>query len=315
MKCVRCGTDSKLKDRPNRTCPKCKGKFAFEPQEKDPVTDQLFKNAIDAVSSSGNIRWGVEHLYYEINRRKRRHRFPFYVSVLLLLGGLAIVPLHFPVTFFVGLVPIFFAVRSLTAAPYVAIDAMTFRRMWDRWCQVHGTPDGVILRSPEIDARHRAARSAPEPAARTEFGKREMATAGVTAASASVPSFGKPDGELEADLADYSFDRAVICDRARTADLLIANNFHFENNCAILSIDGYPESVFDTVKAMIKRNPRLHVFTLHDATPEGCRLAAAIAYAPDWFDGRTTVIDLGLRPRHAGALDRKSTRLNSSHRT
>ena len=33
MKCVRCGNDSKLKDRTNRTCPTCKGKFAFEPKE------------------------------------------------------------------------------------------------------------------------------------------------------------------------------------------------------------------------------------------------------------------------------------------
>jgi hypothetical protein len=27
----------------------------------------------------------------------------------------------------------------------------------------------------------------------------------------------------------------VICDRAQTVDVLLANNFHFENNCAVLS--------------------------------------------------------------------------------
>jgi len=143
-------------------------------------------------------------------------------------------------------------------------------------------PSTVIKRNPEIEARHRE-RNMQGPAPKVAFGKRRPA-----------------ETPLEADIADYSFDRAVICDRARTADLLIANNFHFENNCAILSSDGYPEGVFDTVKTMIKRNPRLHVFTLHDATPDGCRLATKIAEAPDWFAGKTLVVDLGLRPRPAG---------------
>ena len=70
----------------------------------------------------------------------------------------------------------------------------------------------------------------------------------------------------KADLGDYSFDRAVICDRARTVDLLIANNFHFENNCAILSIGGYPKGPFELVRTMLKRNPKLQVFALHDAS-------------------------------------------------
>ena len=34
--------------------------------------------------------------------------------------------------------------------------------------------------------------------------------------------------------------------------MLLANNFHFENNCAILSIEGYPPNVFETVRAMLK---------------------------------------------------------------
>ena len=58
MKCIRCGHDSKYKDRDNRTCPSCKGEFAFEPQDGDPVTDMLFQNAIDAVSADGQDALG-----------------------------------------------------------------------------------------------------------------------------------------------------------------------------------------------------------------------------------------------------------------
>jgi hypothetical protein len=36
----------------------------------------------------------------------------------------------------------------------------------------------------------------------------------------------------EADVPDYSLDTEVICNRAQTVDLRLANDFHFENNCA-----------------------------------------------------------------------------------
>ncbi|HEY4002750.1 MAG TPA: hypothetical protein VGO93_28000 [Candidatus Xenobia bacterium] len=104
-------------------------------------------------------------------------------------------------------------------------------------------------------------------------------------------------------MAEYSFDRAVICDRARTVDTLLANNFHFENNCAVLSWDGYPEDVFDTVRSMLKRNPNLKVFALHDASYDGCMLATRLASDPAWFQGQVTVIDVGLRPRQARPFD------------
>ncbi len=205
-------------------CPQCKGRFAFEPQQGAVLTDLAFKHAVDAVSAGGHLRWGVEHLYYEVCRR-RLHR------------GL-----------FVGL--------RKRIWKTVRVDRATFNRMWERWCRVFDRPEGVIVRQP----RPRETRS------------------------------------VEPDLPDYSFDRAVICDRARTVDLLLANNFHFENNCAILSIEGYPEGPFETVRAMLKRNPRLHVFALHDSTTTGCQLAHRLAGDPAWFRGQVPVVDVGLRP-------------------
>ena len=130
--------------------------------------------------------------------------------------------------------------------------------MWDRWQPVHGRPDSALTRRVSDHA----------PVAR------------------------------EPDVVDYSFDRVVICDRARTVDLLLANNFHFENNCAVLSVDGYPPHVFDTVRAMLQRNPRLEIYVLHDATGAGCRLAHRLANEPEWFEDRD-VVDVGLRVVHA----------------
>jgi hypothetical protein len=193
-----------------------------------------FQRAIEHVSSGGQVRWGVEHLYYEICRRKR------------------LSPL---VGFFVRIFG--------TDTKLVRVTQQRFDSMWQRWLKVHGQPAGVIVRK-------------------------------------ETPS---PKRQLEPDIADYSFDRAVICDRARTVDVLLANNFHFENNCAVLSIDGYPPGPFSTVRGMLKHNPRLQVFALHDATPAGCSLAHKLATDTDWFADQVRVVDVGLRPAHAKPFD------------
>ena len=230
MKCIRCQQDSKYPERKGRRCPKCKGAFAFEPREGDWMSDYAFHRAIDQVSAEGQVRWGVEHLYYEVMRRRRWRA----------LGAL--------------FMKLFFVDTKL-----VRNSALEFAAYWDKWVKVHGQPDGVIVRRKDTPA--------------------------------TTP--------VESDIGDYSFDRAVICDRARTVDVLLANNFHFENNCAVLSIDGYPKGPFETVRQMLKRNPKIKVYALHDATVAGCRLASRLARDPEWFGGSVPIIDVGLRPNHA----------------
>jgi hypothetical protein len=243
MRCIRCQHDCKYRERVDHKCPKCRGEFAFEPQTGALLTDMAFQRAIERVSSAGQVRWGVEHLYYEICRRRRFSKL------------------------------VRFIVRIFGSDPnHVRVTQTQFDTMWQRWLTVHGQPAGVIVRK----------------------------------------TTSSPKRQLEPDIADYSFDRAVICDRARTVDILLANNFHFENNCAVLSVDGYPPGPFSTVQRMLKRNPRLQVFALHDATPVGCSLAHKLATSPEWFAQQVRVVDVGLRPGHAkhfeGLLLPSSTR-------
>jgi hypothetical protein len=83
---------------------------------------------------------------------------------------------------------------------------------------------------------------------------------------------------------------------------LIANNFHFENNCAILSVNGYPQDIAETVLTMLRRNPGLRLFALHDASWEGCRLPLLLR-GERWFpDTAVQIVDLGLRPRHVSMM-------------
>ncbi|MEB3887439.1 hypothetical protein [Lyngbya sp. CCY1209] len=99
------------------------------------------------------------------------------------------------------------------------------------------------------------------------------------------------------EISSYSFDRVIVCDRSAIAQFLLANNFHFEHNCAILSITGYPQSIFRTVLEMLKRNPKLTVYALHDASPRGVGLVHHLRNTPQWFGDRDIEIyDIGLRP-------------------
>lgn len=103
---------------------------------------------------------------------------------------------------------------------------------------------------------------------------------------------------VDPDVAAYSFDRLVVCDHSATAQLLIANNFHFENNCAILSVAGYPRSIFETTMTMLRRNPELKVYAFHDCTPRGVGLIHQLRTSPQWFQNSTVeIFDVGLLPR------------------
>lgn len=271
MICIRCQHDSKYPERKDtKACPNCGGKFAFEPRESDPFTDMAFQKAIDKVSAGGQVKWGVEHLYYELCRKPRNSAamaalFAFILAVGIVMA--VVVAQAAPVALIFYVPAVLLVLRAIVKNVKVRmLPRGDFERMWDRWGTVHGKPKGVIARKPQDD---------------------------------------KPARAQDPDIGDYSFDRAVICDRARTVDLLLANNFHFENNCAVLSVGGYPRQAFETVRRMLRRNPRLEVFVLHDITPEGCRLAHRLAQDPEWFKGMgIRIVDVGLRPVHASPFQK-----------
>jgi hypothetical protein len=271
VKCIRCQHDRKYKDRKDGACPKCRHRFAFEPRHGAKLTDQAFQHAIDRVSGNGTLRWGAEHLYYELGRRMRprfwlRTRSSQIVGIVVAAIGL-VVTYQLGLVFMLGFLLIVGGLIALqwrrSRTRTIGLEEHQFRHMLATWSRTHGQPEGLIVR-PSLPAGSRSRRL------------------------------------LEADIADYSFDRAVICDRARTVDLLLANNFHFENNCAVLAIEGYPPGPFETVRTMLKRNPKLRVFALHDATVAGCTLAHRLTSDPAWFAGQVPVTDVGLRPGHAG---------------
>ena len=114
---------------------------------------------------------------------------------------------------------------------------------------------------------------------------------------ASQPWSPPCSAEIAPDLKLYSFDLVLICDSDAIAQFLIANNFHFERNCPVLSIHGYPQSIFSTLMTMLRRNPELKVYALHSATVSGVAMAYQLRTSPDWFaHSSAQIYDLGLSP-------------------
>ena len=97
----------------------------------------------------------------------------------------------------------------------------------------------------------------------------------------------------------YEFDRVVVCDSPKIAKLLLKNNFHFENNCAVMAIDRYPQNIFASVKEMLDRTPDLKVFAFHDCSPQGLRMIRHLRTEKIWFpDLGVPIISAGILPRH-----------------
>lgn len=149
--------------------------------------------------------------------------------------------------------------RTLGKGTRVTLARERFDGLWARWQSVHGAPEGVVT---------------PRP---------------VQAAAAAT---------READLGDYSFDRAIITDSAWMVDFLLANNLHFETNSAVLSIDGHPADRFEEIRAMLRKNPRIVVIAIHDASVEGCALPRRLVTEDGWFRDHGHVVDGGLTPAH-----------------
>jgi DNA-directed RNA polymerase subunit RPC12/RpoP len=276
MKCIHCSTDNTYKERTTngQKCKSCGHRIAFEPKtDVFQISDALFAGAIKDVSADGTLAFTPRQLWYEINRRllARKTISCGRTTAMLLLGAVL-----FPHLKHLG--P---GMLTALAAPALLMATVTPKKpkpAGPRYPRMTFEKfDGDYLKR-WIDTHGAVAKLLPPPNR-----------------NSSARSFGQPAAP---DVTAYSFDRALVTDHADIAAMLVANNFHFENNCAILSLDGYPYHSADTIKTMLQRNPNLKVFALHDASLAGVQMGS-ILRGPNWFPDRSIrLIDLGLRPLH-----------------
>ena len=271
MKCIHCGSNNNYGDRQRNSgrCKACDHKFAFEPYT-DPlkISDRLFQRLIQGVSDENRAFFTERQLWYEFNRYLWHKRLRGQTNIFMWIFGVGGIGAALVLTslwpLVIGGLGIGFAAIARSGRLFRSRQPLvmfnSFRQDVDRWTQAHGEIEKLIRIGDRQPNHHQR--------------------------------------EAEPDLTAYSFDRVIVTNKTEIAVMLVANNFHFENNCAILSVDGYPEDITDIVMEMLRRNPQLKVFALHDASTEGCQLPL-ILREEKWFpDQAITVIDLGLRPQH-----------------
>jgi hypothetical protein len=354
MKCIRCGTDSKKKDRDANAgkCGRCQHPFTFEPTTMDKVkfTDTFFAKVIRDISSNGTLSFTDRQFLYFLDKKLKRKSSHWLGSLIayafaavwctLFFGGFSSIFLgnnSFFIIFIIfnllcifwlasqsgsaeagfhqrrqrvlelwglGTVVLVFAgyYWGRSALLYSAVLATTgllaiFLGIFSSW-RLKNITDSLLVR--------------PDQAAdwlaswRVNNGSIDQLLPALE--SATQPAAIAPSN----DVTNYSFDRLVVCDRPEIAQMLIANNFHFEHNCAILCVSGYPEQIFDTTMAMVRRNPDLQVFALHNCDPRGLKLVYELTNSTEWFAGSDVrIIDLGLLPRQVLAKTKMPAIYNS----
>jgi hypothetical protein len=345
VKCIRCNTDNKLKDRTANMgrCSSCNHPFAFEPtamSENTKLTDPFFEKVITDLSANNTLFFTPRQFYYLLDKRLRSRLSKtdlmnnpaggigcalFIIAFFtILLRGMFSMPFEQIIPILAGL--IFTIGIGATAAsaisPYlnrrVRKRSITTLKVMAGLVLLIGVPTGIITKSLiviissiclglvaiwlSIDRKRKQSRIFDKfLVEQSQFDQWLQKWNSInnppikilpSPQSLIVPA--TPNPEVTA----YSFDRVVVCDSPKIAQLLISNNFHFENNCAILAIDRYPQSIFETTMAMLRRNPDLKVYALHDCSPEGLQLIYRLRAEEIWFpDSTIPIIDVGVLPR------------------
>ncbi|MBN3908501.1 MAG: hypothetical protein HWQ35_18745 [Nostoc sp. NMS1] len=331
MKCINCGTDNKLKDRiaNQGRCLKCNHLFAFEPVSMSniKITDPFFAKAIADISANNTLFFTPKQLLYFLDNRLRKSsksisRFGWLLPFLF-INLITSITIFIPLIVNLAFINFFYASSKSTKLNLVS------RKQNARNLQIIG---GIILsigilalKSFPLFVIVVIMGMLPIYLGTRQLGRIEFLTQEFLFPESQVkdwlarwqqingsilkilpsPKQENTPATVNPDVTAYSFDRLVVCDSANIAQLLIANNFHFENNCAILSITGYPQSIFDTTMQMLRRNSDLKVYAVHDCNPRGIGLVHNLRTNANWFlNSEIVIIDIGLTPSQIIATKR-----------
>jgi hypothetical protein len=318
-------------------CLQCNHQFAFEPTAMTGVkiTDPMFAKAIADISVNDTLFFTPKQLFYLLDKRSRPkdeqlYTIPGYLAINIFVSFWFVLPLILkPADASIAFILVLFVINSLMMAgnftasrsrkyPYKQRQKFAkVLRIWGGSVFVFGIIFSLLsssfllfLASSAIGvlSLYFLTRKIDKKTVNSqEFTIDLNQFQGWLNTWTEINSMTKllpPPRALNAntavspDVSAYSFDRLVVCDRPEIAQFLIANNFHFENNCAVLSITGYPQNIFDTTMEMLRRNPDLKVYALHDCTPRGIGLVDHLRTSPNWFsDSSAIIIDIGILPR------------------
>ncbi len=269
MRCVACEKDTKPlgKGQPAKICGHCEHAFALNPKV-DGVADMFVKRAMDAVTAKGEHRYLPEQLTYEIERR------------------LAVPPLLFRAIAWIGLVVVVVAVfefvHFVVAMIVFVVGIFVISSLVKKW--------------PGTKVPRMGAKKLDVARILQRYGRLNPPTHLISPEHAAVAEVPSPlDGVVH--------DRLLVCERADFAAFYLANEFHLQNACHVISAAGDTVAREALVSALRERAAP-EIFVVHDLTPHGLGFAESIDHGRDWFAGHAgaRIVDLGLSGGQARAL-------------
>ena len=329
MKCLICETENNLKARTETggRCKNCNHRFVFDPQAGSKFTDKFFSNSIKTISSENTLFFTPKQFWYLLERRLLPQAIPIgylgLLSMIIILQFNIFLGLYFYIlgwikgsilynyesenlTIFHRCLQISRGLIVLSILSFIfyviPVKVLIFFGLFigfEILIMYLGMEQFNQLDKLRIQLLHPLYYQQSDI---NEWLKRwEEINGEVTNVLPPSREMSEPI-QINSEITTYSFDRVIVCDTAEIAQFLIANNFHFEYNCAVLSIDGYPQNIFSTVIQMLRQNPDLKVYAFHSATPRGVSMINELQNSHNWFVGNNLIIyDLGLLPRHVFA--------------
>jgi hypothetical protein len=343
MKCIECQTDNTLQDRTTNygRCKQCQHPFVFEPtaMETVKITDGLFAKAIADISANDTLYFTPKQLGYLLDKRLQNKKVSGPLAVLIICGFLTLftfITVVLPNLEYGSTIPfllpgginlIFLFLLLFLSTNQRA--SLRSRRLAARCLIIQGIAifivgviaglasnlfpvfayavvvglAGLYLGQRSAKTQQNTAQKPLVEMSQVEDWLSSWQRINPIAKLLPPPNENALPATVNPDVTAYSFDRVVVTDTAAIAQLLIANNFHFENNSAILSITGYPQSIFQTTMEMLRRNPDLKVYAFHDCSSRGLNLVHQLRTSPQWFaDSAIEIFDVGLVPRQVVKL-------------
>jgi hypothetical protein len=335
MKCIRCSTDNNLKDRTlhGGRCSNCRHPFCFEPTTMGAVkiTDTMFAKTLTDISVNGTLSFTRPQFASFLDKRLRSKTanwvgglmlisIPILIwAVVVTIGGGFLDAFPF-ILFFFGLnaLSLWLRLQGTSVSRTNRRTLSLILIVWGIFLLVIGTIIGLISQSgfaviasiaigglSLLGGLQQLKNNYPPQPSLVSLDSANGWLDNWQHMNGPIANLLPPPNnatsnppQLSGDITHYSFDRLIVCDRDSIAHFLIANNFHFENNCAILSIDRYPTDIFESVMTMVRRNPDLTVFVIHDCSAKGLLTTDRIRNEAAWFANTSvTIVDIGLLPR------------------
>lgn len=313
MKCIKCGTDNNLRDRRINSdrCKRCQHRFVFESTTINGVkiTDAMFAKAIADISVNDTLFFTLQQLCYFFGKRfKQKIPRVFYTTTTS-----ETVERPQNGTFWEVLGWLIIALGLICSVSTLSIEIFLLSSYLGITFINYGRPKVRKIYHQHAHQTSNKAQTFSINFYQCQSCINQWKAINPIAKMLPPPRDTNENATVSPDVSAYSFDRLIVCDRPEIAQFLIANNFHFENNCAVLSVTGYPQSIFDTIMLMLRRNPDLKVYALHDCTPRGIGLVNQLRTSPNWFQNSSAIIiDIGLLPRQIIAAGDSMLVLNSS---